>query len=115
MQSEFKSGGKTGGLTQQISVNNPLRHQSIKGNLSQQLQTTFMLLTAEIAEQKKLLTQMKELSDAKKKQSDDRRHLTERLRVVAERAAMSCEQFAMNTEKIEKESGYFIDTLNSQE
>ena len=34
---------------------------------------------------------------------------------MSERSAINCEQFSLNAESIEKESGYFIDTINQQE
>jgi hypothetical protein len=72
MQNEFQAGKKTGGLSKQISANNPLRNQQIKAALSQQHQQTFILLTQEIAEQKKLLSQMKEEETQAKKLADER-------------------------------------------
>ena len=119
MQSEFQysngNGKSGGGLTQQISINNPLRNQSIKGALSQQHQQTFVLLTQEIAEQKKLLSQMKEETNLEKKQVTERMQVLERVRIVSERSSITCEQFAINAEKIERDSGFFIDTLNQQD
>jgi hypothetical protein len=41
--------------------------------------------------------------------------LIERARIVSERSAINCEQFSLNAESIEKESGFFIDTINQQE
>ena len=71
-----------------------------------------MLLTQEIAEQKKLISQMKEETNLEKKQVTERMQVLERVRIVTERSSITCEQFAINAEKIEKDSGFFIDTLN---
>jgi hypothetical protein len=58
---------------------------------------------------------MKEETVQEKKQIEERTRLIERARQVTERAAISCEQFAAEAEKIERDSAFFIDTINQQE
>jgi predicted HicB family RNase H-like nuclease len=56
MHKAFSEGGAGKSLvSSQVSINNPLRGQTIKGSLNQESQKVFVMLSEEIVEQKKLL------------------------------------------------------------
>lgn len=57
MHKAFSEGGGAGKslVSSQVSINNPLRGQTIKGSLNQESQKVFVMLSEEIVEQKKLL------------------------------------------------------------
>ncbi|TNV84051.1 hypothetical protein FGO68_gene12154 [Halteria grandinella] len=118
MQAEFGTTTKGGsaGLTSQISINNPLRSMAIKtSGLSQDKQNVFIMLNQEMAEQKKLLTQMKEEVTQAKKVQTERTNLLEKAKLLSERVASKSESCAIDVDKLEKESGLFIDTFHQQE
>jgi hypothetical protein len=63
MHKDFKEGAGKSMVSSQVSINNPLRSQTIKGSLNQENQKLFVMLSEEIVEQKKLLQQSREAAE----------------------------------------------------
>ena len=52
---DFSEGAGKSLVSSQVSINNPLRGQTIKGSLNKESQKMFLMLSEEIFAQKKLL------------------------------------------------------------
>ncbi len=70
------------------------------------------MLDADIAEQKKLLTQLRTDIDEEQKQSDKRRRILERAETVSTRVHRKCDEFTVAVDAIESENGRLIDLVN---
>ena len=92
MHKDFMQGTGKSLVSSQVSINNPLRGQTIKGSLNQETQKMFVMLSEEIVEQKKLLQQCREAAEAQAKKQGERQRLLERAKIIGERVELNTER-----------------------